>query len=424
MLDRTLPPPVQGMSSVFRKPTLQVLSNGIPLRVIENAGQEVVRIDFVFGAGQWHQGQKLQALFACSMLREGCRGYSSSEFAERMDFYGAWLELSVAVSRSFVTLYSLKKFFPQTLALVQRMLFEPTYPEEQLQLLSSRKKAQLKVYLQKGSAQAIRAIRRSIYGTSHPCGMLSDLEDYDLLDPAMLRDFYSRHYGSRNCAIYLSGSIDDGVVKLVDEAFGKAEWGTGYAPDERHYVLSPSEERDTVIVKQDAMQSSIRMGKLLMDVKDPDYLPMRVLNTVLGGYFGSRLMKNIREEKGYTYHIASDLATNTSQVLFAVGSEALADKAEVVMEEVRNEMLRLQDELVSEDELRMVRNYMIGEICRNYEGAFALADAYIFMEHLGLPQSYIEQTVEAVQTTDAVRIQQLAQRCFEPDALHTVVVRP
>jgi predicted Zn-dependent peptidase len=166
------------------------------------------------------------------------------------------------------------------------------------------------------------------------------------------------------------------------------------------------------------------MGRLMMDVKDQDYLPMRVLNTLLGGYFGSRLMKNIREDKGYTYHIASDLATNTSQVLFTIGSEALADKEEEVMEEVRSEMLRLQDEVVSEDELRMVRNYMIGEICRNYEGAFALADAYIFMEHLGLPQTYIEQTIEAVQTTDAARLQQLAQRYFDPDALHTVVVRP
>ena len=424
MLDRTLPPPVQGMSSVFRKPTLQILSNGIPLHVIENAGQEVVRIDFVFGAGQWHQDQKLQALFACSMLREGCRGYSSSAFAERMDFYGAWLELSVAMNRSFVTLYSLKKFFPQTLALVQRMLFEPAYSERQLQLLSLRKKEQLKVYLQKGGAQAVRALRRSVYGTSHPCGMLSDLEDYDQLSPATLRDFYSRHYGSRNCSIYLSGSIDDVVVKHVDDAFGKTEWGSGYAPNERQYVLSPSEERDTVIVNQDAMQSSIRMGKLIMDVKDRDYLPMRVLNTVLGGYFGSRLMKNIREEKGYTYNIASDLTTNTSQVLFTVGSEALADKSDVVMEEVRNEMLRLQNELVQEDELRMVRNYMIGEICRNYEGAFALADAYIFMEHLGLPQSYVEQTIEAIQTTDASQLQQLAQRYFDPDTLHAVVVRP
>ena len=135
-------------------------------------------------------------------------------------------------------------------------------------------------------------------------------------------------------------------------------------------------------------------------------------------------MKNIREEKGYTYHISSDLITNTSQVLFLVGCEALADKADEVIAEVHGEMLRLQQEPISDDELLMVRNYMTGEICRNYESAFSLADAYIFMHHLGLPQTHLEQTVEAIRTTDAARLQQLAQQYLHPENLHCVVVHP
>ena len=130
------------------------------------------------------------------------------------------------------------------------------------------------------------------------------------------------------------------------------------------------------------------------------------------------------EEKGYTYHISSDLITNTSQVLFLAGCEALADKAEEVIAEVHNEMLRLQREPISDAELCMVRNYMTGEICRNYEGALSLTDAYIFMEHLGLPQDHVERTVEAIQTTDAARLQQLAQRYLRPEELYTVVVKP
>jgi predicted Zn-dependent peptidase len=178
------------------------------------------------------------------------------------------------------------------------------------------------------------------------------------------------------------------------------------------------------IVRANALQSSIRMGALLMDVKDEDYLSMRVLTTVLGGYFGSRLMKNVREEKGYTYHISSDLVTNTSQVMFMVSCEALADKAEEVIAEVHAEMYRLKNEPIAADELQMVRNYMTGEICRNYEGAFSLTDAYIFMEHLKLPQSHIEDTLQAIRTTDALRLLQLAQRYLNPEDLYTVVVRP
>ena len=127
MLDRTTPPRILPTSFTFRKPVERVLRNGIPLYIIEAAGLEAIRIDFVFTAGQYQQVRKLQALFSCRMLREGCRGYTAAEFAERLDYYGAWLELSVAMTRSFVTLYTLKKHFPPTIELVQRMLTEPTY---------------------------------------------------------------------------------------------------------------------------------------------------------------------------------------------------------------------------------------------------------------------------------------------------------
>lgn len=424
MLDRTLPPKVENVAFTFRKPTIQHLPNGIPLYIIDAAGVDAVRIDFVFGAGQWHQVQKLQALFTCRMLREGCIGYSASAFAERMDFYGAWLELSVAMNRTFVTLYTLRKFFDSTISLLRDMLFEPTFSEEQLHIVRNNNKAQFMINMQKGDVRAMRALRHSIYGDGHPCGMGTEAHDYDLLHRDLLIDFHRRYYGSHHCAIYLSGTIDEGVLTHVESLFGTAEWGDSHAVEPRNYPINPSAERYTGIIQPEAVQSSIRMGRLLMDIHDEDYLSMRVLTTLLGGYFGSRLMRNIREEKGYTYHISADLVTNTSQVLFVIGSEALADKSDEVIAEVHHELHRLQTEPVGDDELRIVRNYMIGEICRNYEGAFALTDAYIFMEHLGLPYTHIEQTIEAIHSTDAARLQQLAQRYLDPDTMHMAVVRP
>lgn len=424
MLDRTTPPIVQDVPFGFRRPERQTLGNGIPLYIMAASGQEVVRVDFVFSVGQWHQAQKLQALFTCRMLREGCRGYTSSSFAERLDYYGAWLELSVAMNRTFVTLYTLKKFFPQTIEMVQQMLFEPTFSEEQFSTIRANNKAQFMVNMQKGDVLAMRALRRSVYGEAHPCGMSTMAEDYDALRTEVLADFYGRYYGSRNCTVYLSGSIDENVTSRIESCFGGAEWGGSLEVGQRDYSLSPAIDKKNFIAHPGAVQCSIRMGSLLMDVKDEDYLPMRVLNTVLGGYFGSRLMKNVREDKGYTYHISSDLVINTSQVMFMISCEALADKAEEVMAEVKGEMERLRTQLVSDAELHMVRSYMMGEICRNYEGAFSLTDAYIFMDHLGLPQSHIEDTVAAVRATDAARLLQLARRYFDFETLHTVVVHP
>lgn len=431
MLDRTTPPAIQPTHFAFRKPAKRVLRNGIPLYIIEAGGLDAVRIDFVFSAGQFHQARKLQALFACRLLREGCRGYTAAAFAERLDYYGAWLELSVAMNRTFVTLYTLKKHFSATMELVQRMLTEPSYDEGQFRIVCDNNKAQLMVNLQKGDVQAMRALRKSIYGDAHPCGMQANPEDFDSLQVADVVDYYHRYYGSRACQIYLSGDVDDALLARVETLFGDAEWGSTQHERERvdskklaiHDTCSQSALQPQIIGIKDAVQDSIRLGYLLMDVNDPDYLPLRVLTTVLGGYFGSRLMKNVREAKGYTYHIGADLITNTPQALFMVHCEAQADKADEVIAEVHGEMRRLHTELVSDDELRMVRNYMTGEICRNYESAFSLTDAYIFMDHLGLPQTHIERTLEAINTTDSVRLQQLAQRYLRPEMLHTVVVK-
>lgn len=426
MLDRTIPPVIQPASLTFRKPTAHVLRNGIPLHVIEAGGMGAVRIDFVFSAGQYQQARKLQALFACRMLREGCRGYTAAAFAERLDYYGAWLELSVAMNRTFVTLYTLKKHFAATLELLQRMLFEPSYNEEQFRIVCDNNKAHLMVNLQKGDVLAMRALRHSVYGEAHPCGMQTNPEDYDTLQVADLVDYYRRHYGARTCQIYLAGDVDDALLSRVDSLFGDVEWG-GATEISKGWTefcsIGVGDTPNSQIIKLDgAVQDSIRLGCLSVDINHPDYLSLRVLITILGGYFGSRLMKNVREAKGYTYHIGSDLVTNTPQTLFLVHCEAQSGKADEVIEEVRREMLRLYTEPVSDEELRMVRNYMTGEICRNYESAFSLADAYIFMDHLGLPQTRIERTLEAISNTDSRRLQELAQHYFHPEKLHSVVV--
>lgn len=431
MLDRTIPPAIQPTSFTFCKPAEQVLGNGIPLYIIEASGLGTVRIDFVFSAGQWQQARKLQALFACRMLREGCRGYTAAQFAERLDYYGAWLELSVAMNRSFVTLYTLKKHSAATLELVYRMLTEPSYSEEQFQIVCANNKAQLMVNLQRGDVLTMRALRNSIYGDSHPCGMNVMPEDYDTLQVTEAIDYYHRHYGSRTCSIYLSGDVDKALLSQVETLFGCEIWGSGNSVESGKW-------KDESCCRQDknyppssshlslggAVQDSIRIGCLLMDVNHPNYHPMRVLTTILGGYFGSRLMKNIREEKGYTYHIGADLVTNTPQALFMIHCEAQKGKANEVIKEVKQEMLRLQDEPIGDEELHMVRNYMTGEICRNYESAFALTDAYIFIHHLGLPPEHLEQSIEAIRNTDAIRLQQLAQQYLRPENLHCVVVTP
>lgn len=450
MLDRTIPPPVQNTLFSLRRPTEYILPGGIPLYIVEAPGTGALRLDVVFPAGKQSEARNLQSYYAVQMLREGCQGYTAAEFAERVDYYGTGLRATVQMSRTCVSLVTLKKHFAPTIELMHRMLTAPAYDEDRLRTRCEADKAQMLVNLKKGGFIAMRALRQSIYGEHHPCGLLVEVEDYDTLTSQSLREYYDRCYSQGPCKLFLSGDVDDSVVGHVVSTFGSRQsaangqritQGVQLTIDNSQLtvgsVLNENEIRvgdffnshsknpapqSIALTLPDAVQDTIRMGCPMMEVSHPDYGHMRVLTTVLGGYFGSRLMQNVREEKGYTYDIGAHLVTTIPQVLFCVYCEAQAGKAREVIGEVYKEMLRLQTELISDDELLMVRNYMLGDLCRNYETAFDLIDAYLFEDHLGLPPTHFDQMFAAVQTASPERLRQLAQQYLRPEMMHVVVV--
>ena len=406
------------------------------LYVLRSDTLDAVRLDIVVGAGQGHQDKLLQALFTNRLLREGTRHHTSAELAEKLDYYGAWLELTVSVHHSYLTLYTLKRYACETFALVGEMLHEPLFPEERLRIISANNKSQYLVNRQRADVIARRLFNRAVYGDNHPCGRFAEEKDFDVITRDDLLRFFTTYYRLDNCNIYLAGNVDDHLIEAAKKSLPltPSQGGGTMAEAQLSFgqntlsLTSPSlgGGRGEALIHHlpSAVQASIRMGGLLMDVASDDYYRMRVVTTILGGYFGSRLMKSIREDKGYTYSISADMLTNTRQVLFVVSSEALADKGEVIADEVRQHCRRLAEERVPDDELTMVRNYMIGEICRNYEGAFSLIDAYIYIHTLGLPLEHISRTIDTVRSIDAETIRRTAAQWLDADRFHTVIVAP
>ena len=406
------------------------------LYVLRSDTLDAVRLDIVVGAGQGHQDKLLQALFTNRLLREGTRHHTSAELAEKLDYYGAWLELTVSVHHSYLTLYTLKRYACETFALVGEMLHEPLFPEERLRIISANNKSQYLVNRQRADVIAHRLFNRAVYGDNHPCGRFAEEKDFNAITRDDLLRFFTAYYRPDNCNIYLAGNVDDHLIEAAKKSLSltPSQGGETLAKAQLSFgqntlsLTSPSlgGGRGEALIHHlpSAVQASIRMGGLLMDVASDDYYRMRIVTTILGGYFGSRLMKSIREDKGYTYSISADMLTNTRQVLFVVSSEALADKGEVIADEVRQHCRRLAEERVPDDELTMVRNYMIGEICRNYEGAFSLIDAYIYIHTLGLPLEHISRTIDTVRSIDAETIRRTAAQWLDADRFHTVIVAP
>lgn len=423
-MDRSIQPPIVPLQELsIPVPVCIDLPNGIPVKVLQAGDNEVVRIDLVIGAGRWQQQQPLQSLFTNRLLREGTRRYTDAEIAERLDYYGAWLELLGAAEHSFVTLYSLNKYLPQTLNLLESMLKEPLFPEHELDVVLDTNLQQFRVNSSKVDFLAHRGLVQAVYGAKHPCGRLVQEEDYARITPEVLRCFYNSYYHSDNLVIFLSGRVTDDCLKRVEALFGKEPFGVDFIlPEKKCYDVSPTAEKRIFIHRPDALQSAVRMGMPTLDYRHPDYQKLRVLVTLFGGYFGSRLMSNIREEKGYTYGISAGILSYPGHGVLIINAETANKYVEPLIAEVYREIERLQNEPVGSDELEMVRNYMIGDMCRSYESAFSLADAWIFVHTSGVSDSYFSEALETVKSITADELHELACRYLRTTDLKEVVV--
>ena len=268
---------------------------------------------------------------------------------------------------------------------------------------------------------AHRSLLQSLYGEQHPCGKIVVEEDYHAITPEVLRNFYERYYHSGNCSIFLSGKVTEDIIRRVKDAFGSPFGQYQLQTSKLNFPYIAVPEKRIFTEREDAMQSAVKMGYTTITREHPDYLKLRVLMTVFGGYFGSRLMSNIREEKGYTYGISAGIMFYPDSGLLIVSTETDNEYVEPLIQEVYHEIDRLHQEVVPVEELSMVRNYMLGEMCRSYESAFSLSDAWIFIATSGLGDDYFSRSLQAVQEVTPAELQDLAQRYLCKEKLKEVI---
>ena len=422
MINRSLQPEIQDLDNLtVPLPRRTTLSNGIPLAIIDAGEQDVVRMDILFAGGRWQQAHKLQALFTNRMLREGSRKYTAADIAEKLDYYGAWLELSSSSEYAYITLYSLNKYFAETLEIIESILKEPTVPEKELNTVLDANIQQFLVNSSKVDFLAQRSLLKTLYGPGHPCGRLIEETDYRLVTPDMLREFYNEYYHSDNCAVFLSGKITDEIIRRVESAFDAPFGNRQHSFIKKEYTISTSTEKRIFTEQDDALQSAVKLGTVTIPRQHPDYLKLRVLMTLFGGYFGSRLMSNIREDKGYTYGISAGTMFYPDSGILLISTETDNEYVEPLIREIYHEIDKLHTGTVSEAELSMVRNYMLGEMCRNYESPFSLADAWMFIHTSGLDDAYFTRSLQAVKEVTPEEIRELANRYLCKETLKEVI---
>jgi zinc protease len=404
------------------EPLTVILDNNIPLYVINEGTQDLVKIEFIFFAGKWFEKNKAVSAAVNSLLTEGTRTHSAAQIADMIDFYGAFVETENTGDTATLTLYCLNKHLEKVLPVIKEILAESVFPENELQIYAQNHKQKLIVNNERVDYIARKLFNEVLYGNHHPYGYYVNPEDYDNLQRADLEEFFNEYYKTEDCRIVVSGKVDDHTTKLINHFFGVNDWNKPLDFESRQFTASSPEQKVHFVAREGALQSAIRIGRRLVTRKHPDYIPMQVVNTILGGYFGSRLMTNIREDKGYTYGIGSGAGSMLHEGYFLIATEVGVNVCNSALDEIYKEIDRLRTEPVSKDELGLVKNYMLGSFLRGIDGPFELAEKFKNVLLFGLDYGYYQQYIHTVRSITPEEIQVLANRYLQRESLYEMVV--
>jgi predicted Zn-dependent peptidase len=396
------------------------LRNGVEVYAVNAGAEEVLSLEWVFFAGNWQEEQNLVAASANFLLRNGTSKRSAFQINEHFEYYGSYLNQACYNETATITLHCLNKHIHELLPVVKELIIDSIMPEEELAIYKQNMKQRLKVSLKKSDFVASRLIDVYLYGEQHPYGKYSKAEDFDILQREQLLKFYDEYYRNGKLILFAAGKLPANLETLLNEHFGDLPNKPVILKEIK--PATTAEKKFRITNDPEGVQGSIRIARPFPNRHHPDFIKVQVLNALLGGFFGSRLMSNIREDKGYTYGIHSYLQNHIHDSAWMISTEAGKDVCEATIAEVYKEMKGLREELVEEDELLLVRNYMMGGILGDLDGPFQIIARWKNIVLNGLDEQYFYNSINTIKTIPAEEIRSLAQQYLNPDDFYELVV--
>jgi predicted Zn-dependent peptidase len=418
MLDRTIAPPFNRSTSFeLIQPRKKVLNGGAETYFVLGGTQDVSKLEIIFPAGRWTEKAWGAAYFTSNLLSKGTKKKSSFEIAHLLDLYGAHLEIHAALDHVSVSLYILNKNFEAAITLFLELLTESIFPQEEFELMKSIYLQNLKVNYEKTSFQASKLVRKSLFGENHPYGKELEEADVDKLDRESLLKHYTEHF--RQATIFVSGKISEKNQEFIERTFAPFEYNSIQRKDFINHDLKYPRQ---VVAKEGSVQSSIRLAKKSISKTHTDFSDALFLNHILGGYFGSRLMKNIREDKGLSYGISSSLHALKNDGYLVIGADVNNENVSLTFDEVAKELKRLRTEKIDEEELDIARNHFIGSLQLEITTSFAHADKIKNIILFNLSPQYYQDMISRVDRVSAEDMLQVANKYFHEDGFAEIAV--
>jgi predicted Zn-dependent peptidase len=398
------------------------LDNGVEVCMIDAGKQEVLQIDFNFDAGNIYETKNLVSGVTSHLLKCGTHTKTAFEINEAFEYYGAYLNRGAGGEYANISIHTLNKYTEALLPMVFDLMDQSVMPQKELEIFQQNSIQRLKMNLQKGDFVANRLIDAYVYGPQHPYGRYSSEADYLAVTQQDCLDFYAAHYRNAKFRIFVGGKLPENIKSLLNKYFGQHPISnSGVLAPEKNYNPA-NQKKYNIINDENAVQGAIRLARPFVNRHHPDFKECMVLNTVFGGFFGSRLMNNIREDKGYTYGIHSYVQNHKYQTAWLVSTEAGKEVTPATLTEVYKEMDILKKELLDPEELQLVQNYMMGQLLNDLDGPFQLINRWKTYLLNDLTQQYFYDYVNTIKKITPERILELANKYLNPEDFYELVV--
>ncbi|WP_198664870.1 M16 family metallopeptidase [Lewinella sp. IMCC34191] len=374
----------------------------------------ILMVEMIWRAGRPYEAQRFLAGATNALLMEGTRRRSASELEATFEQYGTSLETPDDYDTANLSLATITKHAEHLLPVMVEVMAEPAFTERDLKRYKKRSRQQLREDQEDPDWLAYQVLSEAAFGADNPYGYGGTKADYEALRLPAVSHHFDLHYGAQNATLRVVGQLSDRVESLLESTFGQLRPGT--AVPTPPYQVTTGAPQSLQIHRPRAQQTMIRRGRRGFRVDDPDYPGIAVLETILGGYYGSRLMRNIREEKGYTYGIDSELDTYRFDGTFGISADVANENLEAVRQEIIVEMDKLRQDLVPPGELDMVRAYLLGGLVQDLDGPLAVSSRYrsaIIKQYDAA--AHLRRLDDTIRNITATEIRDLAQRHLRPE---------
>lgn len=416
MLDRTAAPPFVRSTSFNLPPVLRTkLSNGLRVIQLENIQQDIVKLEVVFEAGKWFEPKAEVSNFTLQMLEKGTKSMTSVQLAEFFDRYGAHIEIGSSSDFASISLYALSKYFNKVYPVFIELFTKPTFTDDELAQMKDQFLQGLKVKNEKTSYLASKAIRKQLFGSSHPYGHTTEENEVIQISREDLVSFFNTRVHPTH--LFILGRLNQVDINTIRSDFSQLP---AVVQENALFEDFSAKPRNRHIGKEGSVQTSIRIGKKTIHRTHPDFAGLQLVNYYLGGFFGSRLMKNLREEKGLTYGISSSVHPFRHDCALLIGTDVNKENRALAIDEIFGEIRNLKS--IDENELELARRHFIGSLQGEIASPFSILNKVKNIELHNLSPTYYSNLIEKLDAISKDELQGVASRYFDESTFHTISV--